>query len=167
MEGSTLLAVQCVKSVPAWLLLKALGRRYPRLYSSRFSMTRLRDVEEPKLPNARWVRVRPLLSGICGSDLATITAVGSPFFAPLTSFPFTFGHEVVGKIVEIGAEVGNIQIGDRVVVEPALHCGVRGIDPPCRQCQQGNYGNCTNILAGAIAAGVQTGYCRDTGGGWS
>jgi threonine dehydrogenase-like Zn-dependent dehydrogenase len=161
------LAVQCVKSVPAWLLLKALGRRFPRLYTSRLSLTRLRDVEPPKLPNAHWARVRPILSGVCGSDLATITASGSPFFAPLTSFPFTLGHEVVGTVVEIGAEVRNVQIGDRVVVEPALHCGVRGIDPPCAMCRQGNYGNCTNVLTGAIAPGVQTGYCRDTGGGWS
>jgi len=162
-----LLAVQCVKSVPAWLLLKALGRRFPSLYTSRLSLTRLRDVEAPKLPDARWVRVQPILSGICGSDLATITAAGSPFFAPLTSFPFTFGHEVVGTVTEVGAEVRSTAVGDRVVIEPVLHCGVRGIDPPCEPCRQGNYGNCTNVLAGSIAAGVQTGYCRDTGGGWS
>jgi threonine dehydrogenase-like Zn-dependent dehydrogenase len=162
-----LLAVQCVKSVPAWLLLKALGRRFPSLYTSRLSLTRLRDVEEPRLPNAGWVRVKPILSGICGSDLATITASGSPFFAPLTSFPFTFGHEVVGKVVEVGAGVRSFRVGERVVVEPVLHCGVRGIDPPCQACSRGNYGNCTNVLTGAISPGVQTGYCRDTGGGWS
>jgi threonine dehydrogenase-like Zn-dependent dehydrogenase len=165
--GPKLLAVQCVKSVPAWLLLKALGRRFPRLYSSRLSMTRLRDVAEPKLPGARWVGVRPLLSGICGSDLATITAAGSPYFAPLTSFPFTFGHEVVGVVEEVGRDVTACRVGDRVVIEPVLHCGVRGIDPPCEPCRQGSYGNCTNVLAGTLAPGVQTGYCRDTGGGWS
>jgi threonine dehydrogenase-like Zn-dependent dehydrogenase len=130
-------------------------------------LTRLRNVEEPKLPNARWVRVKPILSGICGSDLATISASGSPFFAPLTSFPFTFGHEVVGTVVEVGTEVPSVQVGVRVVIEPALHCGVRGIDTPCDACRLGNYGNCTNVLAGTIAPGVQTGYCRDTGGGWS
>jgi 2-desacetyl-2-hydroxyethyl bacteriochlorophyllide A dehydrogenase len=119
------------------------------------------------LPGPRWVRIRPELSGICGSDLATITASGSPYFAPLTAFPFTFGHEVVGTISEVGAEVDAVRIGDRVVIEPALHCGVRGIDPPCEACQQGHYGNCTNVLRGDIAPGVQTGYCRDTGGGWS
>jgi threonine dehydrogenase-like Zn-dependent dehydrogenase len=161
------LAVQCVKSVPAWLLLKALGHRFPRLYASRLSLTRLRDVPPPKLPNACWVRVRPLLSGICGSDLATITAAGSAYFAPLTSFPFTFGHELVGIVEEIGAEVHAVQVGDRVVIEPALYCGVRGIDSPCEPCRLGNYGNCTNVAKGAIAPGVQTGYCRDTGGGWS
>ena len=162
-----MLAIQCVKSVPAWLLLKALGRRLPRLYIGRLSLIRPRDVAQPELPTPRWARVRPLLSGICGSDLATITAAGSPFFAPLTSFPFTFGHEVVGTVVETGSEVRGVQVGDRVVVEPALHCGVRGLDPPCAACQQGHYGNCTNVTVGDIGPGVQTGYCRDTGGSWS
>jgi threonine dehydrogenase-like Zn-dependent dehydrogenase len=162
-----LLAIQYTKSVPAWLLLKALGHRFPKLYTSRLSMTWLREVDEPKLPGSHWVRVRPILSGICGSDLATITAAGTPYFAPLTSFPFTLGHEVVGHVMELGADVRTVRVGDRVVIEPALHCGVRGIDPPCSMCRQGNYGNCTNIIGGAIAPGVQTGYCRATGGGWS
>jgi threonine dehydrogenase-like Zn-dependent dehydrogenase len=60
-----------------------------------------------------------------------------------------------------------VNVGDRVVVEPALHCGVRGIDPPCVACAAGQYGNCVNVTKGDISAGVQTGYCRDTGGGWS
>jgi threonine dehydrogenase-like Zn-dependent dehydrogenase len=63
--------------------------------------------------------------------------------------------------------VRGVQVGERVVIEPALHCGVRGIEPPCAACQQGRYGNCTNLTAGVLSAGVQTGYCRDTGGGWS
>jgi threonine dehydrogenase-like Zn-dependent dehydrogenase len=162
-----LLALQCVKSIPAWLLLKALGRRFPRLCTGPFSLLRLRDVEPPKLPAPRWARVQTRLSGVCGSDLASITAEGSPFFAPLTSFPFTFGHEVVGTVTEVGAEVQTVKVGDRVVVEPALHCAVRGITPPCAACQQGQYGNCVNVTAGDISPGVQTGYCRDTGGGWS
>jgi len=162
-----LLALQCVKSIPAWLLLKALGHRLPSLATSPYALLRLRDVAPPRLPNARWARVRPVLSGVCGSDLASIAAEGSPFFAPLTSFPFTFGHEVVGIVEEVGSEMRSVKVGDRVVVEPALHCGVRGIDPPCMACQAGQYGNCVNVTKGAISAGVQTGYCRDTGGGWS
>ncbi|HKI32319.1 MAG TPA: zinc-binding dehydrogenase [Gemmataceae bacterium] len=162
-----MLALQCVKSIPAWLLLKALGQRFPSLATGPWALLRLRDVEPPRLPNAHWVRVRPLLSGVCGSDLASIAAEGSPFFAPLTSFPFTFGHEVVGIVEEVGPEVRAVAVGDRVVVEPALHCGVRGLEPACTACQAGQYGNCVNVTKGDVSAGVQTGYCRDTGGGWS
>jgi len=162
-----LLAVQCVKSIPAWLLLKGLGRRFPSLYTNRFALARLREVDEPRLPGPRWARVRPLLSGVCGSDLATIAAEGSPFFAPLTSFPFTFGHEVVGTVTEVGAAVQGARVGDRVVIEPVLRCAVRGIEPPCPACREGHNENCTNIMTGAISAGVQTGFCRDTGGAWS
>jgi threonine dehydrogenase-like Zn-dependent dehydrogenase len=161
------LALQCVKSIPAWLLLKALGRRFPSLATGPFALLRLREVEPPRLPGPRWARVRPVLSGICGSDLASIAAEGSPFFAPLTSFPFTFGHELVGHVEEVGADLRAIKPGDRVVVEPVLHCAVRGIDPPCAACAAGQYGNCVNVTNGNISAGVQTGYCRDTGGGWS
>jgi threonine dehydrogenase-like Zn-dependent dehydrogenase len=161
------LAVRCVKSVPRWLLLKALGPRFPRLATSRLGLLQLADVAEPPLPTPRWVRVRPRLSGICGSDLAALAAEGTPFFAPLTSFPFTFGHEVVGTVTEVGAAVRDVRVGDRVVVEPVLHCTVRGIAEPCAACRRGDYGNCANVTAGDIAAGVQTGYCRDTGGGWS
>ncbi|HJT79532.1 MAG TPA: alcohol dehydrogenase catalytic domain-containing protein [Gemmataceae bacterium] len=162
-----MLAVRYVKSVPRWLLLKALGRRFRGLCTSRLSPVELADVPEPKLPGPNWVRVRPRLSGICGSDLASITAEGSPFFAPLTSFPFVFGHEVVGTITEVGDAVRGARVGDRVVIEPVLHCGVRGIGEPCVACREGRTGNCTNVAAGGLSAGVQTGYCRDTGGGWS
>jgi threonine dehydrogenase-like Zn-dependent dehydrogenase len=162
-----LLAVRCVKSVPRWLLLKALGPRFPSLCTGRLGLVQLEEVTEPKLPTPSWVRVRPHLSGICGSDLASIAAEGSPFFAPLTSFPFTFGHEVVGTVTEVGGAVRDVRPGERVVVEPVLHCAVRGLAEPCAACRQGRYGNCTNVTAGDISAGVQTGYCRDTGGGWS
>ena len=59
-----MLAVQCVKSIPAWLVLKSLGHRLPYLYTNPFSLTRLREVPEPKVPTPRWVRVRPLLDRV-------------------------------------------------------------------------------------------------------
>lgn len=61
----------------------------------------------------------------------------------------------------------NFSVGDRVVVEPALSCAVREISDECDPCREGNYGNCENTTKGIISAGIQTGYCRDTGGGWS
>ncbi|MDQ4097557.1 MAG: alcohol dehydrogenase catalytic domain-containing protein, partial [Actinomycetota bacterium] len=82
----------------------------------------LTEVDEPALPGPGWVRVRPRLSGICGSDLATVDGRSSRYFEPVVSFPFVPGHEVVG---EVSGGAGT----RRVVLEPVLGCAVRGIDP--------------------------------------
>lgn len=160
-------AVQYIKSVPRYLTVRALGGRWPGVSVGPFSTIRLADVEPPPLPSAAWVRVRTRLSGICGSDLATIRAKGSPYFSPMTSCPFIFGHEVVGDVIETGTQVTHVSPGDRVVLEPALCCTVRGIAPLCPRCAEGAYGNCERVMTGDIAPGIQTGFCRDTGGGWS
>lgn len=160
-------AIQYMKSVPRYLLVRYLGRRWPWLYTSPFSCIALREIPEPALPGQDWVRVRTRLCGICGSDLATIRAEGSPYFSPFTSFPFVLGHEIVGEVAEAGAEVDHVRPGDRVTIEPALSCAVRGLTDLCRQCRLGNYGNCEQVTHGAISAGIQIGFCRDTGGGMS
>ena len=106
--------------------MRYLGKRWRGLYTSPFSCTRLVDIPEPQLPTPEWVKVRTRLSGICGSDLATITAKGSPYFSPFTSTPFVLGHEIVGEIAETGDAVEGFPVGARVVIEPVLSCPVRG-----------------------------------------
>jgi threonine dehydrogenase-like Zn-dependent dehydrogenase len=118
----------------------------------------LTEVDEPDLPGPGWHRVRPRLSGICGSDLATIDGRSSRYFEPLVSFPFVPGHEIVGEMAGGGG---------RVVIEPVLGCEARGVDPPCRGCAQGRRDRCERIAFGHLEPGLQTGYCADTGGGWS
>jgi threonine dehydrogenase-like Zn-dependent dehydrogenase len=144
--------------------MRAGSRRIKTLETSRFSPLQLEDAPDPALPTPQWVRVRPLLSGICGSDLGTLSSENSPYFSPITSPPFVMGHEVVGEVAE-----GNsgFRAGERVVLEPALGCTVRGIDPPCPYCASGRYALCLNVARGDISPGIQTGFCRDTGGGWS
>lgn len=117
----------------------------------------LADVEEPALPGPGWHRVRPRLAGICGSDLATVDARSSRWFEPVVSFPFVPGHEVVGDLDD----------GTRVVLEPVLACAARAVDPPCPACARGDNGNCERVAFGCLEPGIQTGYCADTGGGWS
>jgi threonine dehydrogenase-like Zn-dependent dehydrogenase len=134
------------------------------LETSRFSPLQLEDAADPKLPTPQWVRVKPLLSGICGSDLGTLSSENSPYFSPITSPPFVVGHEVFGKIVE---DNSGFRADERVVLEPALGCAVRGMDPPCPYCASGRYALCLNVAKGDISPGIQTGFCRDTGGGWS
>ena len=158
-----MLALQYRKSVPRYLLMRAGAKRIRGLDTSRISPLQLANVSEPALPTPDWVRVRPLLSGICGSDLGTLSAESSPYFSPITSPPFVLGHEVVGEVVE---DNSGFVAGERVVVEPALGCAVRGIEPPCPYCASGRYALCTNVAKGDIAAGIQTGFCGDTGGGW-
>jgi len=103
------------------------------------------------------------MSGICGSDLSTLSASSSPYFSPLTSPPFVMGHEILGEVVET---VEGYAPGERVVVEPALGCETRGMQPPCRYCASGRYALCVNVTEGDIAPGIQTGFCGSTGGGW-
>ena len=57
--------------------------------------------------------------------------------------------------------------GSRVVLQPVLGCAARGIEPPCPACQAGQVGNCGSVAFGHIRPGLQTGFCADTGGGWS
>jgi threonine dehydrogenase-like Zn-dependent dehydrogenase len=144
--------------------MRAGSRRIKSLETSRFSPLQLEDVPDPGLPTPQWVRVKPLLSGICGSDLGTLSSENSPYFSPITSPPFVMGHEVVGEVTE---DNSGFRAGERVVLEPALGCAVRGIDPPCPYCASGRHALCLNVARGDISPGIQTGFCRDTGGGWS
>jgi threonine dehydrogenase-like Zn-dependent dehydrogenase len=117
----------------------------------------LEDIDRPELPGPGWVRVRPRLAGICGSDLATIDGHASRYFEPIVSFPFVPGHEVVADLDD----------GSRVVLVPVLACAARGVDPPCPQCATGRINRCERIAFGDIEPGLQSGFCTDTGGGWS
>ncbi|MDQ6773284.1 MAG: zinc-binding dehydrogenase [Actinomycetota bacterium] len=150
-----MLALQYVRSVPRYALVRASGGN-PKVATGDLAPLHLTDVEEPEPPGPDWHRVLPSLSGICGSDTAAITGHASLYLDPLTSYPFVPGHEVVGILED----------GTRVVIEPALGCVVRGVDPPCARCAEGRPGLCENVTEGSVATGLQTGYCRSTGGGW-
>jgi threonine dehydrogenase-like Zn-dependent dehydrogenase len=117
---------------------------------------RLADVDPPEPPSEGWHRLRPRLAGICGSDLATIDGRSSRYFEPIVSFPFTPGHEVVGDLDD----------GSRAVLVPVLSCTTRGL-PLCPGCQAGAINRCERIAFGHLEPGLQTGFCTDTGGGWS
>ena len=128
------------------------------LRSAKISPLELVKDSPPKLPADEWVRLSPRLSGICGSDLATVDGHASTYFDPIVSFPFTLGHEIVADVV--GED-------RRVVVIPVLHCAVRGLDPVCEMCAAGRINLCEKVAFGHLDAGLQTGFCCSTGGGWS
>jgi threonine dehydrogenase-like Zn-dependent dehydrogenase len=149
-------ALQFDRKVARYAAATVAGRLSPGR-GARVGPLRLADADVPELPTPEWVRVRPRLAGICGSDLATIDGHSSRYFEPIVSFPFVPGHEVVGDLDD----------DRRVVLVPILTCAVRGIDPPCPQCAAGAVNRCERVAFGHLEPGLQTGFCESTGGGWS
>jgi len=70
------------------------------------------ELDLVEIPGPGWVRLRPRLAGICGSDLATLDGRSSRYFEHIVSFPFIPGHEVVGDVE------GGVLDGRRAVIEP-------------------------------------------------
>jgi threonine dehydrogenase-like Zn-dependent dehydrogenase len=149
-------ALQIDRSVPRFVAARVASGVKPG-GAGRLGPVRLADIDAPALPGPGWQVVKPRLAGICGSDLATVGGRSSRWFEPIVTFPFVPGHEVVADASD----------GRRVVLEPVLHCRVRGIDPPCGPCATGRTNHCERLVAGHLQPGLQTGFCADTGGGWS
>lgn len=98
----------------------------------------IKEVEKPKI-NKNEVLIKVKSTGICGSDLHAYRG-HHPFRKP----PVILGHEVSGIVEEIGDEVKNININDRVTVEPQLGCG------NCEYCFLGKYNLCIDRKAPGI-----------------
>jgi threonine dehydrogenase-like Zn-dependent dehydrogenase len=162
-------AVQFAFSYPRYALGLALGRLAPGILWSGASCTVMRHVSPPALPGADWVRIKTKLGGICGTDLGTIYLKTSPYYSPFSAFPFTFGHEQVGTIAELGADIKGFAVGQRVVVEPTLWCAPRGFAKSewCEYCQRGETNRCLHRREGKLAPAMFIGTSRDTGGSWS
>lgn len=95
----------------------------------------------------------------------------SPALSPFVSFPAVLGHELVGRVVELPAPAvmganGPLRVGDRVVVDPALGCRARGLDP-CPACRRGEAYLCERSADGTISPGMILGFCRDLPGSWA
>jgi threonine dehydrogenase-like Zn-dependent dehydrogenase len=112
---------------------KLLGSVRADMYLGPTSPLQLEEVPDPTLLRDDWVILRVRLCGICGSDYKQIFMTGGSTENPMTaliSFPHVLGHEIVGEVVEAGPRSGR-QAGERILVNPWLSCGPRGIDPPC------------------------------------
>src|SRR5215472_9645526 len=133
------------------------GRVDRRAFVSRFAPVRLEDIDELPLPAADWVKVETTFSGLCGSDVKQILLNGArdnPLTA-LVSFPHVLGHEVVGR---------RLDTGERVVLNPWLSCGPRGVDPPCEACLAGRYPWCRNFRSGDLPVSIHLGNCAAAAG---
>ena len=94
-----------------------------------------RDIPKPA---ADEVLVKLEYVGICGSDMHYYEtgAIGDYVVEP----PFVLGHEPGGTVVEVGADVKHLKVGDRVALEPGKTCG------KCEFCKQGKYNLCPDVI---------------------
>jgi threonine dehydrogenase-like Zn-dependent dehydrogenase len=162
-------ALVCNASVPRQIVSGLLGRLDKRFYLGPFAMIALSEIPEPSLPADDWVVLRTRLCGICGSDYKQVYLNGSmdnPMTA-LISFPQVLGHEVVGTIERVGPAVRTRRVGERVVLNPWLSCGPRGITPPCAACARGQFSICRNFHRGHLAPGIHTGNSASATGGFA
>ena len=95
------------------------------------------EEQQPEVLGAQQLRIRVAFGGICGSDLHYFQHGG--FGAVRLKEPMTLGHEVSGRIDEIGAEVTGFKLGQRIAISPSRPCGA------CQYCQKGQHNHCLNM----------------------
>jgi threonine dehydrogenase-like Zn-dependent dehydrogenase len=105
------------------------------------------DVPEPRILNRRDAIVRVTRSAICGSDLHLYDG-----YVPTMLKGDIMGHEFMGEVVEVGPDVTNLQVGDRVVVPFPIACGV------CGACRRTEFAGCENTNPNAWMAERMWGY---------
>ena len=108
---------------------------------------RVEQVPEPKILNPRDAIIRTTLTAICGSDLHLYDGV-----IPTMEEGDILGHEFMGEVVEVGAEVKNLKKGDRVVVPFPISCG------SCFHCGKKEFSLCDNSNPNASIAEAAYGY---------
>jgi threonine dehydrogenase-like Zn-dependent dehydrogenase len=91
------------------------------------------DVPDPKIINRRDAVVKVTMTAICGSDLHLYNG-----FVPTMEKGDILGHEFMGEVVEIGPDVKELKVGDRVVASFPISCG------SCFFCQKEMYSLCEN-----------------------
>ncbi|MFO7276718.1 MAG: zinc-dependent alcohol dehydrogenase [Pseudomonadota bacterium] len=122
---------------------------------------RVEEVPDPQILNPRDAILRITSTAICGSDLHLYGG-----FVPTMMEGDILGHEFMGEVVEVGPEVRNVKVGDRVVNAFPIACGA------CFFCQDGLHSLCENSnpnawmaekLWGHSPCGIY-GYSHMTGG---
>jgi threonine dehydrogenase-like Zn-dependent dehydrogenase len=99
------------------------------------------DVPDPQILNRRDAIVKITSTAICGSDLHLYNG-----FVPTMKKGDVLGHEFMGEVVEVGADVKNLKVGDRVVVPFPIACG------NCWHCEHQLFSLCENSNPNASLA---------------
>lgn len=131
----------------------------------------LEDRADPTLIGPDWVVLRTRLTGICGSDtkqvLMDFDDAEDNAMTAFISFPQVLGHEVVATVENVGPAVDDLERGQRVVLNPWLSCGPRGISPRCPPCDDGDFSQCWHFLDGRLSPGIHTGNATEATGGFA
>jgi threonine dehydrogenase-like Zn-dependent dehydrogenase len=107
----------------------------------------VRDVAQPRV-GAGDVLLRISAVGICGTDAhifsghANYNTDASGKTVPLSVHPQILGHEISGEVFEVGGEVRDLAVGDRVVVDQGLNCVSARREPRCEYCLSGDSHQC-------------------------
>ncbi|WP_413379943.1 NAD(P)-dependent alcohol dehydrogenase [Alkalihalobacillus sp. 1P02AB] len=97
----------------------------------------VKKVAVPK-PAADEALVKVYCIGVCGSDIHYYEHGKIGRYE--VKEPLILGHELAGEVVQIGAEVTNVTVGERVAVEPGVTCG------RCKYCKSGRYNLCPDVV---------------------
>lgn len=108
---------------------------------------RVTDVPEARVLQPRDAVVKVRKAAICGSDLHMYDG-----YLPTMKPGDILGHEFMGEVVDVGPEVGNLKVGDRVVVPFPISCG------KCWYCEQGMFALCDDSNPNAALLDVGYGY---------
>jgi len=92
------------------------------------------EVAEPNIANKTDVKVQVKAVGICGTDLHIFKAGRAD-----VAFPRIMGHELSGLVTEVGSDVKDLKVGDRVALDPVFACGV------CPTCKKGFQNVCDSV----------------------
>ncbi|MDF2950764.1 MAG: theronine dehydrogenase-like Zn-dependent dehydrogenase [Anaerocolumna sp.] len=91
------------------------------------------DVPVPEVKPDQ-IKIKMKRIGVCGSDIHVNHGKH-----PYTSYPVVQGHEVSAEVVEIGAKVTEVKVGDKVTIQPQVVCGT------CYPCTHGMYNDCEEL----------------------
>lgn len=112
---------------------------------------RIEDLPTPSVHTSDDVLVEVLFCGICGTDLHEYVA--GPIVTATTPHPLTgvtlpqvLGHEFSARVVQIGSDVTDVGVGDRVAIMPAIVCG------RCYYCRRGLGHLCVRFACTGLSA---------------
>ena len=100
----------------------------------------VREKADPQIKNDQ-ILLAVQACGVCGSDMHFYETDDQDYilYPGLTKFPSILGHELSGKVVEVGKDVQDLKVGDMVTVEEMIWCG------HCTPCRNGYPNHCTNL----------------------